>query len=68
MLKLFKKNYYRFTAQDRSFRSYYLIKAKNVVCAEIKFRKLYNKFEKIISIEKVEEKKFESAKILYKEE
>jgi hypothetical protein len=56
MFKLFKKNYYRITVQDFGLRSYYIIKAKNITCAELKFRKYYNKFAQIISIEKVEEK------------
>lgn len=55
MLKLFRKNYYRITAQDRSFRSYYVIKAKNVAYAEFKFRQKYSNMVQIISIEKVEE-------------
>lgn len=59
MLKIFKKNYYRITAQDLSLRLYYIIKAKNIACAEVKFRKKYNKFAQIISIEKVEENEIE---------
>ena len=59
MLKLFRKNYYRITAQDRSFRSYYLIKAKNVACAEFKFRKNYSNLYQIISIDKVEANEIE---------
>lgn len=59
MLKLFKKKYYRITAQDLGLRSYYIIKAKNIACAEIKFRKQYNKFAQIISIEKVEANEIE---------
>jgi hypothetical protein len=59
MFKLFKRNYYRITAQDLGLRSYYIIKAKNIACAEIKFRKQYNEFAQIISIEKVEETEIE---------
>ena len=61
MFKLFKKNYYRITAQEHimSFRSYYIIKAKNVACAEFKFRKNYSNLYQIISIEKVEANEIE---------
>jgi hypothetical protein len=59
MFKLFKKNYYRIIAQDIGCRSYYIIKAKNIARAELKFIKYYNKFAQIISIEKVEENEFE---------
>ena len=59
MLKLFKKNYYRIITQDIGYRSYYIIKAKNEMQAELKFRKQYNEFAQIISIEKVEENKIE---------
>lgn len=59
MFKIFKKNYYRITAQDLSLRLYYIVKAKNIACAEFKFRKYHNKFAQIISIEKVEENEIE---------
>jgi hypothetical protein len=54
MFKLFKKNYYRIIAQDICCRSYYIIKAKNEMQAELKFRKKHPSFAQIISIEKVE--------------
>ncbi len=54
MFKLFKKNYYRIITQDIGYRSYYIIKAKNEMQAELKFRKKHTGFAQIISIEKVE--------------
>ena len=59
MFKLFKKNYYRIITLNCGVRSYYIVKAKNEMQAELKVRRKYNTFSQIISIEKAEENEIE---------